>query len=93
LPFVAVFLAALPLPRGRTLILLPDAVIEFPREAADHRLVAGIGESEAAAGQPAQVFVGPDDHDRLTHSLRLDRGNHTGRRAAVDHQVVRRRPL
>ena len=93
LALVAVFLAALPLPRVRTLILLPDAVIELARQAADHRLVAGVGESQPAAGQPAQVCVGPDDHHRLAHPLRLNGGNHAGGGAAVDHQVVGRRPL
>ena len=93
LALVAVFLAALPLPRLRALILLPDAVIELARQAADHRLVAGVGESQPAAGQPAQVRVGPDDHHRLSHPMRLNGGNHAGGGTAVDHQVVGRRRL
>ena len=93
LSLVSVFLASLPLPRFRTLILLPDAVIELTREAADHRFVPGVGESEPAARQPAQVLVGPDDHNRLSHPVRLNGGNHASGRAAVDHQVVRRLSL
>src|SRR6185503_19339578 len=57
LPFVAEVLAPLPPPRGRRLIVLPDTVIEVARETANDRLVARVGESEAAARQPAEVTV------------------------------------
>src|SRR5690606_34852376 len=43
LPFVAIFSALLPAPGGGGLIVLPNAMIKLARQAADDRLVAGIG--------------------------------------------------
>ena len=63
LPFVAVLLALLPGPRTRLVVVLPDAVIELAREAADDRLVAGVGEAEPAAREPAEMLVRTDDDD------------------------------
>ena len=68
--------------------MLPDAVIELAREAADDRLVAGIGEAQAAARQTAEVPVGRDDDDGLAHARGLNGGRDGGRGAAVDHDVV-----
>ena len=63
LPLVAVLLALLPLPRLGLVVVLPDAVVELARQAADDRLVAGVGEPEAAARQPAEMPVRADDDD------------------------------
>ena len=87
LALVAVLLALLPGPRARLVVVLPDAVIEVAREAADHRLVAGVGEAKPAAREPAEMLVRADDHDGLPHALRLDRRDHAGGGAAVDHEV------
>jgi hypothetical protein len=93
LPLVAVRVARLPAPRRRLLVVPPDAVVELPREAADHGLVPRVGEAQAAAGEAAQVRVGADDHDGLAHACRLDRRHDAGRRRAVDDDVVLGRGL
>ena len=77
----------LPLPRLGLVVVLPDAVVELAGEAADDGLVAGVGEPEAAAGEAAEVLVGPDDDDGLAHPLRLHRGGDGGGGAAVDDDV------
>ena len=87
LALVAVLLALLPLPRLGLVVVLPDALVELAREAADDRLVAGVGEAEAAARQAAEVLVRADDDDGLAQALRLDGGDHAGGGAAVDDEV------
>ena len=87
LPLVAVLLPLLPLPRTWLVVVLPDAVVELAREAADDGLVAGVGEAEAAARQAAEVLVGTDDDDGLAQALRLDGGDHAGGSPAVDDEV------
>jgi hypothetical protein len=89
LSLVAVFLALLVHPRLGLLVVLPDAVVEVAREAADHALVARVGEAEAAARQPSEVLVGADDDGRLSHLLRLDRGDDARRGSAIDQEVGR----
>src|SRR6185436_20776639 len=83
LALVAVLVALLVDPRLGLLVVLPDAVIEVAREAADHALVAGVGEPEAAAREAAQVLVGADDDRRPSHLLRLDRGDDARRRPSI----------
>ena len=88
LPLAAVLGLFLPLPHRLRVVVLPDAVVKVARQPADHRLVSRIGETEAPARQPAEMLVRADDHDRLSHLLRLHRGDHRGGRAPVDDDVV-----
>src|SRR5262249_14984609 len=54
-----------PLPGRRLVIMHPDAVVELPRQSADDRFVARVGEPQTAAGKASQMFVGRDDDDGL----------------------------
>ena len=74
-------------PGGIVLIVLPDAVIEVARQAADGLLVADIGRPQAARREPAQVIRRLDEHDALAHPLGLNRRDDAGRRAAVNDDV------
>ena len=91
LALVAVFVGPLPLPRARLLVVPPDPMVELPGQAADHGLVAGVGEAESTTRQAAQMRVGADHDDRLAQATRLHRGHHACRRRAVDDKVVLRR--
>jgi hypothetical protein len=66
----------------------PDAVIEVSREAADDGLVAGVGPTEAAAGEASEVTVGAHHDDGTAHLSGLDRGGHGGGGTPVDDKVV-----
>ena len=74
--------------QARGSVVLPDPMIELAGQTADHRLVAGVGETESAARQAAQMRVRADDDDRLAHATRLHRGHHAGRSRAIDDQVL-----
>ena len=50
--------------------------------------IAGVGKSQAATGQASEVLVGSDDHDGLAHLFRLHCGDDSGRRAAIDDEIV-----
>ena len=50
-------------------VMLPDAVIELARKAADDGLVAGVGQAQSAAGEPAQVLLRADHEHGLAHRL------------------------
>ena len=78
----------LPCPGVRRLVVLPDAVIKLARQPADHRLVAGVGPAQSAAGQTAQVLVRADHDHRLAHLLGLHGRGHAGGCSAVDDDVV-----
>ena len=88
LTLVAVVLAVLPAPGVVVLVVLVDAMVELAGEAADGVLAAAVGPAEATAGEPAEVDVGGDDHDRFAHPLRLHRGADAGRGAAIDDHVI-----
>ena len=68
--------------------MLPDPVVKLAGQAADDRLVAGVGEAESAAGEAAEMFVRADEDDRLAHLLGLHGGGDAGRGQAVDNHVV-----
>ena len=74
-------------PGGVVLIVLPDAVIEVARQAADGLLVADVGRAQAAGRQAAQMIRRLDEHDALAHPLGLNRRDDAGRRAAVNDDV------
>ncbi len=67
--------------------MLVKAVVKLPRQSADDRLVARVGEAQPARRQAAQVLVGRDDDDRLAHFLDLHGGGDGGGGAAVDDDV------
>lgn len=87
LPHVAERVSRLPSPCLFLLVVFPDAVIKFPREPADHRLVAGVGKSQPAARQAAQMNVGRYEHHRLPHPFGLNGGDYSRRRAAIHDYI------
>ena len=88
LALIAILGLLLPLPGFLLLIFEVDAVVKIAGESSDDRLVAGVGEAEAAAGESAEMFVRTDDHDGLSHLLRLHRGDHGGTAASIDDEIV-----
>ena len=81
-------LPRLPLPCLGRLVVFPDATIKLPREAADGAGVAAVGVAEAAAGEPAEMRVGRDDHHAGAEHGRTNRSHHRATGAAVNHDVV-----
>ena len=67
LALVAVLLARLPFPRIVILVMLPDAVVKLARQAADGRLVSGIGRSQPPTAQPAEMLIGSNNEHRTPH--------------------------
>jgi hypothetical protein len=65
-----------------------DPRVEASAQAADHRVVAGVGPAQALSREPTQKRLGTHQDHALLHLLRLHRGDHAGRSAAVDHQIV-----
>ena len=89
LALVAVLLPLLPSPGLGLVVVLPDAMIELARKAADHGLVAGVGPAEAAGGEAAEMLLRADHDDGLAHPLGLHGGRDGARSAAVDDDVGR----
>ena len=87
LAFVAELFPFLPAPCLGFVIVLPDAMVELPREAANHRLVAGVGPAKPAGGESAQMLLRADHHDGFVHPLGLNRGGDRARGTAVDQNV------
>ena len=87
LPLVAVRFARLPFPGVVAVVVLPDAMIKLPREAPDHALVSGVGPTESACGETAQMRLGADNDDRFAQPLRLNRCDNARGRATVDDNV------
>ena len=67
--------------------MLPDAMVEVAGEAADHRLVAGVGEAKAARSKSAEMLVRANHDDGLTHAFGLDRGGNRAGGAAINKKV------
>ena len=67
--------------------MLPDAMIELARKAADHRFVTRVSKAKAAAGEATEVFVGTDYDRGFSHFLRLDGGDDARGSAAVNDEV------
>src|SRR5262249_8714286 len=93
LPFIAIFLALLPLPGRGLVINLPDAMVKLARQTADDRFVASVSESQSAAGEAAQMFVRRDDDDRLAHPLCLYSRRDRCGSSPINDQVVLWRQL
>ena len=87
---VAVLLSRLEFPGRVVLVVLVDAVVEVLREATNHPFIAGVGPTESATGQAAQMFVGRNHDDRLPHASRLNRCGNGGCGSAVNDNVVGR---
>ena len=68
-------------------VVLPDAMVELARKAADHRLVAGVGPSKTAGGQSAEMLLRANHDDGLAHPLGLDSGRDRAGGAAIDQDV------
>ena len=76
-------------PGGVVLVVLPDAVIEVARQAADRLLVADVGGTQPAGREPAEMLRRLDQDDGLAHPLRLNRRDDAARRAAVHDDIER----
>ena len=70
------------------MVLQIDAVVEVAGESADDGFIAGVGPAESAAGEAAEVFVGPDEDDCFAHFFGLHGGDDARRGAAVNDDVV-----
>ena len=92
LPFVAVLLRASARSRQPVVVVFPDAMVELPRQPADHRLVAGVRETQAAARQAAEMSVRADEDDGLAHALGLNGRDDARRCAAVNDELYREAP-
>ncbi len=63
-------------------------MIEIARQPANDRLVACVSEAEAPAAESAEMLVGRDDHDGFAVFFGLHGGDHAGRSATVDDNIV-----
>jgi len=64
----------LPFPSRRSLVMLPNPMIEFSRQSADDSFVSRVGPTEASRGESAQLLVRANNHYRLAHPARLHGG-------------------
>ena len=74
-------------PGGGLPVVCCDSLVEFPRDAADGRLVADVRRAEAARSQTAEVPSEFHDDGGLAHPPGLHRGSDARRGAAVNANV------
>ena len=82
-----VLLAALVDPGRGLRVVRRDPLVERARQPADRGLVADVGVAEPARREAPEPLPGLDQDDGAAHVPRLDGGDDTGSRAAVDDEI------